>query len=139
MGLVWLYTTIYPPRPRFFTSSVESLGCKKNLGLGGYIVVYSPPRPNVYITYILYILGLVRLYTTIWPPRPRFSRPLSDPSSGTPCPRGYIVVYSPPRPNIYITYKALSVAKLTGLVNDSKLLGLLSICIYIYIYIIYNI
>ena len=46
-----------PPRPRFFTSEVESRGHAvppegltedvKNRGQGGYIIVYSQTRPNI--------------------------------------------------------------------------------------------
>ena len=66
LGLVWLYTTIYPPRPRFFTSEVESQGHAlppegstedvKNQGRGGDIVVYSQTRPNIYNIYTTILL-----------------------------------------------------------------------------------
>ena len=54
MGSSQAISNSIAPHPRFFSPSVESLGQKKPR-FRGYTVGYSPRRPHIYITYIIYI------------------------------------------------------------------------------------
>ena len=70
LGLRGLYTTIQP-RDQGFSSDVESRGHgvppegfdrgRKILGRGGYIVVYSPTRPNIYNIYTTFSVLALRM------------------------------------------------------------------------------
>ena len=71
---VGLYTTIYPPPPRFFSSSTKKIpragpcprdffaSDKKKPRCRGYIVVYSPPK----IIYILFSSDYIQRYTRLY-------------------------------------------------------------------------
>ena len=63
-GLVGLYPTIYPPRLRFFTSSVKSFG-RHFVPPSGFDLERKKPRPTPYIHYI-YIL-YIYTYPTCMP------------------------------------------------------------------------